>query len=61
MEKLRTDVDVLCTRRVLTERTIREGGKKLPEMKDALKGEKKDLETREGSVGGVTGYEEWNH
>ena len=61
MEKLRTDVNVLCIGWTLTEVTIREGGKKLPEMKDALKDEKKDLETREGSVGGVTGYEEWNH
>ena len=45
MEKLRTDVDLLCTRRALIERAIREGGKKLPEMKDALKDEKKYLET----------------
>ena len=45
MEKLRTDVDLLCSRRALTERTIREGGKKLSEMKDALKDEQKDLQT----------------
>ena len=35
------------------------GRKKFPEMKDALEDEEEDLETWEGGVYGIIGYEEW--
>ena len=35
------------------------GRKKFPEMKDALEDEEEDLETWEGGVDGIIGYEEW--